>query len=293
MLPIETALHESAALAEAELERQLSPAHCGDTILAEAMRYASLGGGKRIRAFLTIHFCRMLGGRDEAALPFAAAIEMVHAYSLVHDDLPCMDNDDMRRGKPSAHKAFGEANALLAGDALLTHAFGAAAENKCVSPRAAMRAVRELSLGAGALGMAGGQYYDLSDDCPSLSALRELQRMKTGALIRTAALLGCYAACEAPSSHVLAAAEEYADKLGFAFQIEDDLLDVTGDAAVLGKPIGSDARNGKKTVLSFLSPEEAAALAARCTREAQQALAPFPGSESLSALAEFLLGRKS
>ena len=175
MLPIETALKEAAALTEAELNRQLSEPLCGETVLADAMRYASLGGGKRIRAFLTLSFCRMLGGSDAASLPFAAALEMVHAYSLVHDDLPCMDNDDMRRGKPSTHKAYGEANALLAGDALLTHAFGAIASDQAVTARSATLAVCELSYGAGALGMAGGQFYDLSDDCPSFDALRQLQ----------------------------------------------------------------------------------------------------------------------
>ena len=293
MLPIESILHETAALVEAELEQRLASERCGDTILAQAMRYATLGGGKRIRAFLTIHFCRMLGGSDEASLPFAAAIEMVHAYSLVHDDLPCMDNDDMRRGKPSVHKAFGEANALLAGDALLTHAFGAAAENEHVPQRSAVAAVRILAEEAGALGMAGGQYYDLSDDCPDFASLRQLQRMKTGALLRAAALLGCYAASDSPSADALAAAERYADNLGFAFQIEDDLLDVTGDQNVLGKPIGSDARNGKKTVLSFLTSNDAAALARRCTNEAKDAMSPFPASGYLCELAEFLLDRKS
>ena len=293
MLPIETLLKEAAGKTEAELQKQLSPRYCGDTVLAQAMRYAVLGGGKRIRAFLVLQFCRLAGGREENALPFAAALEMVHAYSLVHDDLPCMDNDDMRRGKPSCHKAYGEANALLAGDTLLTQAFEVIASNETVSPRSAVLASRTLAQGAGALGMAGGQYYDLSDECASYAELRRLQSMKTGALIRTAALLGCYAASDTPDESLLQDASLFADRIGFAFQIVDDMLDVTSTEAELGKPIGSDAKNGKKTILTYLSLEEAASLARRCTEEAVAALQKYPESESLCALAQYLLDRKN
>ena len=292
MLPIESILKEAAAKTEAELEKQLAPIHCGDTVLAEAMRYAVLGGGKRIRAFLVLQFCRLAGGKEEAALPFAAALEMVHAYSLVHDDMPCMDNDDMRRGKPSCHKAFGEANALLAGDTLLTQAFEVIASNYTVSPRSSVLASRALAQGAGALGMAGGQYYDLADECGSYEELRRLQSMKTGALIRTAALLGCYAASPEPDVSLVKDALLYADRIGFAFQIVDDMLDVTSTEAELGKPIGSDAKNGKKTILTYLSMEQASALAEQCTAEAVNALQSYPGSETLCALAQYLLNRK-
>lgn len=293
MLPIEQLLHETAQRVEQELTDWLSEKYSGNTVLAEAMRYAVLGGGKRIRAFLTIEFCRLLGGAENAALPFAAAVEMVHAYSLVHDDMPCMDNDDMRRGKPSCHRAFGEANALLAGDTLLTQAFEVLASNAAVSPRSIAAAVRALSVGAGARGMAGGQYYDLADTCNSYEELRRLQSMKTGALITAAAQLGCYAATDTPDSAALAAAALYADKIGFAFQIVDDLLDVRGDAAALGKPIGSDAKNGKKTILTYLSPAEAESLAHSCTEEAVCAIAPYAGSETLCAFARYLLNRKT
>ncbi len=289
---LQTALKRDAADIEAALTEWLSPAYSGDTVLSEAMRYAVLGGGKRIRGFLTLAFCRLFGGEAKAAMPFACAIEMIHAYSLVHDDMPCMDNDDMRRGKPSCHRAYGEANALLAGDTLLTQAFEVAACNVDASDAARVRAVRALAQGAGALGMAGGQYYDLSDTCASYEELRRLQRMKTGALIRTACLLGYYAAAADINPAVESNIEKYADGIGFAFQIVDDLLDVRSDAATLGKPIGSDAKNDKKTILSFLSETEAEQLAARCTDDAKAALTDYPNAGILCDLADYLLGRR-
>ncbi len=291
MTPLEAALRDAALRTEETLEECLSALHSGDTPLAEAMRYATLGGGKRIRAFLTIRFCVLFGGAVEAALPFAAAMEMVHAYSLIHDDLPCMDNDDMRRGKPSCHKAFGEANALLAGDALLAQAFEVAASNPHVSDAAVRSAVAELGRGAGALGMTGGQYFDRAETCADLEELHSLQRLKTGALIRSASLLGCYAAPGPLPETAIRDVCRYADGLGYAFQIVDDLLDVRGSAAQLGKPVGSDAKNGTKTVLTFLTPNEAQRLAEKCTAEAIEAIHPYRGSEILCALAEYLLNR--
>ncbi|MBE6560913.1 MAG: polyprenyl synthetase family protein [Ruminococcaceae bacterium] len=292
MALVEKELSRAANLVEAELERWLSAKYSGDTVLAQAMRYSTLGGGKRIRAFLVLQFCRLFGGREETALPFAAAIEMVHAYSLIHDDLPCMDNDDMRRGKLSCHKAFGEANALLAGDTLLTQAFEVITLAPDVSDASKAAAVRVLANGAGALGMAGGQYYDLADECASYEELHRLHRMKTGALIRAAAHLGCYASDSSPSEEALSAAAAYAENVGFAFQIVDDLLDVRGDAVQLGKPVGSDARNDKKTILSYMTIENAETLAAQCTEEAKKALAAFENSELLCALADYLMNRK-
>lgn len=288
---LQSALKRDAAEIESALNEWLSPAYSGDTVLAEAMRYAVLGGGKRIRGFLALSFCRLFGGSASAAMPFACAIEMIHAYSLVHDDMPCMDNDDMRRGKPSCHCAFGEANALLAGDTLLTQAFEVAARNDDVSAAARVRAVRILAEGAGALGMAGGQYYDLSDTCASYEELCRLQRMKTGALIRTACLLGYYAAVESPDPAVEANIVRYAECIGAAFQIVDDLLDVRSDAATLGKPIGSDARNDKKTALSFMSEAEAEQLAGSYTADAKTALRDYSGAQMLCDLADYLLGR--
>lgn len=284
-------LADNAALTETALESWLSEAYSGDTVLAESMRYAVLGGGKRIRAFLAIEFCRLFGGKPEAALPYASAIEMVHAYSLVHDDMPCMDNDDMRRGKPSCHCAFGEANALLCGDTLLTQAFEVALLNPHVSDRSRVLAARTLAGGAGALGMTGGQYYDLSDECGTYDELVRLQSMKTGALIRTACLLGYYAACDTPKAEDEARIARYAEEIGFAFQIVDDLLDVRSDTATLGKPVGSDAKNGKKTILTFRTIEEAEKLAAECTADAIDAVSAYEGCEILTDLAEYLLTR--
>lgn len=288
---LKKSLADNASLTESALEIWLSEKYSGDTLLAEAMRYAVLGGGKRIRAFLSIEFCRLFGGSAEAALPFAAAIEMVHAYSLVHDDMPCMDNDDMRRGKPSCHRAYGEANALLAGDTLLTQAFEVALLNPHVSDRARVLAARTLANGAGALGMTGGQYYDLSDECGTYEELVRLQSMKTGALIRTACLLGYYAACDTPKAEDEARITRYAEGIGFAFQIVDDLLDVRSDTATLGKPVGSDAKNGKKTILTFQTIQEAEKLAAACTADAVEAVSAYEGHETLADLAEYLLSR--
>ena len=291
MKELKEALLRNAALTESALEESLSERYSGDTLLSEAMKYAVLGGGKRIRAFLTIEFCRLFGGDERAALPFASAIEMVHAYSLVHDDMPCMDDDDMRRGKPSCHKAFGEANALLAGDTLLTQAFEIVLRNPWVSDRSRVLAATALASGAGALGMTGGQYYDLADQCDSYEELVRLQRMKTGALIKTAALLGLYAAKDAPEAADEENIARYAHGIGFAFQIVDDLLDVRSDSATLGKPVGSDAKNGKKTILTFLTEDEAEKLAADCTADAKNALAGYDGAALLSDLADYLLHR--
>ncbi len=291
MSAVKKRLADNAALTEKALEYWLSDAYSGNTVLADAMRYAVLGGGKRIRAFLTIEFCRLFGGSVDAALPFACAIEMVHAYSLVHDDMPCMDNDDMRRGKPSCHRAYGEANALLAGDTLLTQAFEVALSNPHVSERSRVLGARVLATGAGALGMAGGQYYDLSDRCDTYDELVRLQDMKTGALIRTACLLGYYAACDAPKTEDEERIARYASGIGFAFQIVDDLLDVRSDSVTLGKPVGSDAKNGKKTILTFRTIPEAEALAAQCTADAKDALDIYPSREILAELADYLLSR--
>ncbi len=288
---LKKALADNADLTEQALTEWLSDTYSGDTLLAEAMRYAVLGGGKRIRAFLTIEFCRLFGGSTEAALPFAAAIEMVHAYSLVHDDMPCMDDDDMRRGKPSCHRAYGEANALLAGDTLLTQAFEVALSNPHVSDSVRVLGAKTLAQGAGALGMTGGQYYDLSDACASYDELVRLQSMKTGALIRTACLLGYYAASQTPNDEDIARISRYAYGIGFAFQIVDDLLDVRSDSATLGKPVGSDAKNGKKTILSFLSIPDAEKLAADCTNGAKEAVSVYDGAGLLTQLAEYLLFR--
>lgn len=260
--------------------------------LTDAMKYSLLGGGKRIRAFLTLSFAKMYGATEEAAIPFACAVEMIHAYSLIHDDLPCMDNDDMRRGKPSCHIKFGEATALLAGDSLLTQAFEVCALNDKVSALSSVNAVRILSSLAGYKGMCGGQEIDLSDKVESYEELVYLHSLKTSALIKAACLLGLYAAVDVPNSEDVEAISEYADCLGLAFQIQDDILDVTGTSEELGKPIGSDSKNDKKTVLAFMSLEDARVASVELTTRAISAIARCPDSTAPAELALWLLSRK-
>ncbi|MBE6701883.1 MAG: polyprenyl synthetase family protein [Ruminococcaceae bacterium] len=257
-----------------------------------AERYSLLARAKRIRPTLVLEFCRLFGGSDEAALPFACAVEMVHTYSLIHDDLPCMDDDDLRRGRPTCHKAFDEATALLAGDGLLTRAFGVLATAP-VSDAAVRRAVAVLSRGAGSFGMIGGQVMDLAGEAKRLPlpALLKLHAHKTGALIALSAELGCIAAGLLPEDPRITAAKRYAQAIGLAFQIVDDVLDVTADAATLGKNIGSDAKSEKTTFLSFYDAQGALAYARRVTQDAKSALDAFPGNERLLRLADFLLER--
>ncbi|MBR4727428.1 MAG: polyprenyl synthetase family protein [Clostridia bacterium] len=279
------------------LDAALSPAAFpGDDAVGllemlKAMRYSVADGGKRIRPVLTLEFCRLCGGDPRSALPFALAVEMVHTYSLIHDDLPCMDDDALRRGKPSSHIVFGEANALLAGDALLTFAFETALSAD-LDPAIKAEAALVLAKAAGCAGMIAGQVMDLHNEgrCASLEEVRETDRRKTGAMIRAAAEIGCVAAGGTAAQR--AAAVAYADALGLAFQIVDDILDVTGDAATLGKPIGSDTDNQKSTYVSLLGLEESQALADALTRQAEDALTIF-GSECafLKALAARLAAR--
>ena len=238
---------------EAALEAALPKE--GGTLVREAMRYSLLGGGKRIRAALVLEFARLGGAAEQQALPLACAVEMIHAYSLIHDDLPCMDNDDFRRGKPSCHKKFGEACALLAGDGLLTLAFETAAGAPLLG-EAKARSIAELAKAAGWQGMIGGQMMDLdAENHPvSMETLQKLYAMKTGELLKVSALLGCIAA-DAPE--IEAVAQNYTSAIGMAFQITDDILDVTGSTEKLGKPVGSDKENGKSTYVSLLGLESA------------------------------------
>lgn len=262
------------------------------TDLYEAMRYSLLSGGKRLRPVMTLEFARLCGLDWHAAVPVGCALELVHTYSLIHDDLPCMDNDDFRRGRPSCHKKFGEATALLAGDGLLTKAFGVAAEAELPGD-VITEAVKTLSAFAGPEGMVAGQMIDLTNEKvpPTASVLELTYRLKTSALLQAACRMGVLAG--GGNEAQLAAAGDYAYKLGMAFQIVDDILDVTGDSAVLGKPVGSDAANGKVTFVTLLGLEGAREMAAEYSRSALTALAAFPGSEELYALTEQLLSRRS
>ena len=259
--------------------------------IAEMLMYSLEGGGKRIRPLLCLEFCKAAGGDPEKALKFACAIEYIHTYSLVHDDLPCMDNDDYRRGKLSSHKVFGEANALLAGDALLTHAFALLTDAVTagdVSAEQCVRAVRELSTLAGMKGMIGGQYIDLKyENTPApLSVLVEMDTLKTAALIECACALGLIAA--GADDGEISYAKDFARELGIAFQIMDDVLEAQDEND------SSDIKNGKVTYVSLFGVEKAKELAAIHTRNSLAALNHF-GDEAgeIRLIAEGLLCRKN
>ncbi len=256
-------------------------------------KYSLLGGGKRIRPFLANEVCSMLGGDINASMPFAMAVEMIHTYSLIHDDLPCMDDDDMRRGKPSNHKVFGEAYALLAGDALLTNAFAVAASNKFTDAKATARAVELIAEAAGDAGMIGGQFIDLEGEMRrlSLEELLMLHSHKTGKMIELSAVLGCLAAGYGEESDEFKCVRTYAQKIGLAFQVVDDILDVEGDEATVGKTLKSDAENQKTTFLSFFDIEKAKRYAQSLTQEAKIEISKIDNSETLCALAEYLVTR--
>lgn len=285
---------EYAGMVEAGLDRLLPLDGLRQDQVMEAMRYSALGGGKRLRGAFVLEFCRISGGDVQAALPYACAIEMIHAYSLIHDDLPCMDNDDMRRGKPSCHRAFDEATALLAGDGLLNRAFETAVSEEAAGRLDAarvLRLTRELAGAAGFYGMIGGQCIDLAYDgrVPDLATLNELIALKTGALIRVACRMGCIAA--GASEAQIAAADTFAARLGLAFQIRDDMLDVEGDASVLGKATHADERQGKTTYPALLGMEACRQEVDRLTGEAVEALDQFADREFLTELAWSLTSR--
>lgn len=256
--------------------------------LFSAMRYSLLAGGKRLRPLLTMEFCRLCGGDVENTLPFAAAVEMVHTYSLIHDDLPCMDNDDFRRGNPTNHKVYGEAIAVLAGDALLTTAFSQI--SKAMLPaQARVDAVEVLSDCAGELGMVGGQVLDIESverQC-TVSDVLDIQSRKTGALIRSACLLGVIAAggSQQQREHAIC----FADHLGLAFQIRDDMLDVIGNAQKLGKAVGTDS--DKNTFVQLYGIEKCGELVDEHTKIAIDALNVFEDPSYLIWLAKSLTNR--
>lgn len=257
--------------------------------LFEAMRYSLLAGGKRIRPVLTLSFCAICGGSQEDALSFAAAVEMVHTYSLIHDDLPCMDDDDLRRGRPTNHKVYGEATAVLAGDALLTAAFRFLTKAKLL-PARIVQAVRVLSACAGELGMVGGQVLDMQAERRACSEteVRAIQSRKTGALISAACQLGVIAA--GGSVRQQEAAADYAAALGLAFQIRDDILDVVGDASTLGKAVGVDGK--KNTFVRLYGVDACREMVHTETEKALAALACFQNTEFLTELAHRLAGRE-
>lgn len=261
--------------------------------LVDAISYSLLGGGKRIRPVLTLEACRYCGGETQKALPFACALEMVHTYSLIHDDLPCMDDDDLRRGRPTNHRVFGQANAVLAGDALLTAAFEVLATAPDFTAEQRLAAVRVLSEAAGPGGMVAGQVLDMdgSVQIRELSQIRAIESLKTGKLIVAAVQLGCIAA-DGNEAH-MQALSTYAEKLGLAFQIQDDILDCEGDEEEFGKPIGSDKANGKVTFVTLSDITTCRNMVQSLTSEAQLALGSGEADGFLYWLSQRLSNRRA
>lgn len=277
-----------------QLQQHLQALQPADPRLAEAMQYGVLNGGKRLRPFLIYATCEALGGSTEAADAAAVAMEMVHSYSLVHDDLPAMDDDDLRRGKPTCHIAFDEATAILAGDGLLTAAFAVLAEAPAQTDAQRLQLIRLLAQAAGAAGMVAGQNIDLGHvgKPMTLSQLETMHRYKTGALIRASVLMGATCAPLAPAAATLQALTDYADAVGLAFQVWDDILDVEGDTAVLGKQQGSDLAHNKPTYPALLGLDGAHQKATELIERAQQSLLQVPGDTSLLAeLAGYVINR--
>ena len=280
---------------EQVLDRYLTLTDPGTPRLLQAMRYSVLGGGKRLRPILVYCAGEALGAPLAALDAPAAAVELIHAYSLIHDDLPAMDDDDLRRGQPTCHKAFDEGTAILAGDALQALAFAVLAEDTSpgISPQSRLLSLRQLAHGIGTAGMAGGQAIDLAavGRQLSLTELEQMHRRKTGALITTSVLLGAYAANIPPGAQ-LAALQRYGDELGLAFQIQDDILDVTGDVAAIGKQPGADAARAKPTYPSLLGLTQSRALAVAAR---DRAIANLSGlglhTDLLEGLAHFVVDR--
>lgn len=289
-----TQWNERIKLIEKALVEELQEDKALDPTLCESMKYSLTAGGKRLRPILVMAAADAIGAKGTDFIHIACAIEMIHTYSLIHDDLPAMDNDDYRRGKLTNHKVYGDGMAILAGDALLTQAFEVMLRQDNLPADVLLKVVREMSIGAGPNGMVGGQAIDLEAEGKqkslSLDELKKMHAGKTGALFRAAIRSGAIIA--GASDKELAALTTYADCFGLAFQITDDILDVIGDEAVIGKPVGSDERNDKSTYVSLTSLEEAKKLAADTVAEAVDALEMFGDKATfLRELVEYLLKR--
>lgn len=276
------------------LDEILKPYNAEYSKLLDAVYYSACAGGKRIRPKIMLEFMRVCGGNTNYALNFACALEMIHTYSLVHDDLPCMDNDDIRRGRPSCHKAFDEATALLAGDALLTDAFSVALKTENISYENVLKSALVLAECAGSKGMIGGQVIDLKyeNKTAPISVVKELYRLKTGALLVAAAKIGCILA--GADDNKIKAAADFAENIGLAFQIRDDILDIVGNEVELGKPIGSDADEKKSTYVTLVGLEKAQDDVVDITNKALMSLDAFDGdTSSLKQLALELIKRNN
>ena len=265
-------------------------------IIFDSMKYSLEAGGKRIRPVLLLETIKMMGGDCSAGIPFACAVEYIHTYSLIHDDLPAMDDDDLRRGKPTNHRVFGEAVAILAGDGLLNSAFeimsGEILKNNCIGSVKAMNVIASC---AGVNGMIAGQIVDIESEGRSISyeELRYLHSKKTGALIKASVMAGAYIA--GANEEELKAVERYSENIGLAFQITDDILDVTGNTSELGKNTGSDIQNDKSTYVSLFGIEKARLLAQDCLKDAVESLGNFDSQRRLfmEELARFVVMRKN
>lgn len=286
----ENILANDQRLVENSLPSFLPSALNGQDEVVDAMKYSLTNGGKRLRPVLTLEFCKACGGDRHDAIEAACAVEFIHTYSLIHDDLPCMDNDDYRRGKPSCHKEFSEDIALLAGDGLLTHAFQIISDSD-MSDSAKAKAVSLLAENAGVGGMLGGQVLDLKYEIgnPTVKELLTVHKMKTGALIAAACIMGCIAA--GADSAKIAAASRFAYYIGIAFQIKDDILDVVGSSDKLGKPIGSDADNNKTTYVTKVGLTKAQSDVELLTQKGLKEIEVFEDSEFISMLADRLINR--
>ena len=286
----EITLENYIKLVEDKLYSYINGEESAQGRVIKAMKYSLSAGGKRIRPVLVLEFCRMCGGDIEKALPIACAMEMIHTFSLIHDDLPCMDNDDLRRGKPSCHKAFDEATALLAGDALEIYPIELIAGSE-LEPEKIVKIISKITHQVGVFGMIGGQQIDTENEGKPYTsqALLEMYSLKTSALLKSACCSGCIAA--GADEDTVQNAAMYAEKLGLAFQIVDDILDVTGDEKVFGKPIGSDAESGKTTYVTLYGLEKAHEKAEELTNEALEILSNWENSDFIKELTKKLLNR--
>ena len=282
MIDVKNEMVKNAELVNKALDRLLINKDDSLKELYEAMRYSAFSGGKRVRPYIVMSVCRCFGGDENAALCFACALELIHTYSLIHDDLPCMDNDDYRRGIPTCHKRFGEATALLAGDALLTLAFETVSDASGISPDMKVKAITALSKAAGPAGMIGGQMLDLKG-VKEYEAMARMHSLKTGALIKTACILGCISA-GVDDEKIIRDVEEYGEGIGRVFQLVDDLLDSDEN--------GSDEKNGRITYTAFMSRDMALQIAQLITEKAIGSIAGYDKDGRLSDIAEFLRTRK-
>ena len=287
-------LKEQIDFIDKYLDKYLTEKENPQNIIYKAMRYSVFAGGKRLRPILMLNVCKMCGGDVNEVIPFACALEMIHTYSLIHDDLPAMDNDDLRRGMPTSHIKFGEATAILAGDALLNRAFEVVSEYDGDNVKRAMKAINMLAASSGTEGMIGGQIVDMESEGKeiTLDELRYLHLNKTGAIIRSACTIG--ALMGGGSEDEIEAVDEFAKNLGVAFQIQDDILDVTGSEEELGKPIGSDAEENKNTYVRLVGLEKSRELSEEYSENAKKALDIFgERAQFLKELTDYLINRKN